>query len=435
EETTEGLFPHTVATDRKQYTAVEIPDVPNDPYCRVIREYYQLVLDESSDAQDDLNYFKYMLYDIDGDGTKELLLSGIKARENPEENKNIILKHIFTIKDGSAYEVKLPTDQFSEEDRPDLTKITNFTVYTNGLIAVSMKRNLYYLRYKQGTLTYVKDLVYKASETDNSYEYHYKYYGPDENGKRQFIEEISEADAINLRQNLQQGSGWIEYVWLPLESYGRVKQARDYYYLIVKDYYDRFLNSYYKFHKDESTDKKALEDNMNGNFYAFYDIDGNGTEELLIARTEYLWGSGYFSTRDPYLPVERGVVFYEIYSFDGESVQKVKCIPSYRWDHFFYNLGGRDVLTNGLIRYYGGSPEYVSYIYFKYSDGGIEFIKELLCGEEKTQLVTETDDKGNNIYKDITKSEFDRIKAETEDGAKMVDIDWQTLKSFGDKNS
>lgn len=167
---------------------------------------------------------------------------------------------------------------------------------------------------------------------------------------------------------------------------------------------------------------------LNNNCYAFCDIDGNGSEELLFGSKKILWGyeSGFLSQA----PVEK-IVLDQLYTTIDQKVQEIIYQPTWRWNNYFAeSLGGRDILSNGIIRYYGGTSDYISYAYFRYSNGELEFIKALMSYEIAGTWAV-VDNQGNDLREKISKDEFERMRAEIEDGAEVVELDWHPLIEYG----
>ncbi len=178
-----------------------------------------------------------------------------------------------------------------------------------------------------------------------------------------------------------------------------------------------------EFSKD--TDSEQL---LNNNYYAYCDIDSDGTEELLLGSNATLWG---YENEFLNQSCEEKTVLNQIYTAIDRKAQEITCQPVWRWKSYFAEcLGGRDILSNGIIRYYGGTPDYISYAYFRYSDGKLEFIKALMSYEIAGTWVV-VDNQGEDLKEKISEDEFERIKSEIEDGADVVDINWQPLENRG----
>ena len=167
---------------------------------------------------------------------------------------------------------------------------------------------------------------------------------------------------------------------------------------------------------------------LNNHYYSLYDIDNDGTKELLFGTKMILWGyEGVLSNQER---VEE-IVLNQLYVTIDQKPQEIVYQPTWRWNNYFAeSLGGRDILSNGIIRYYGGTPDYISYAFFRYSNGELDFIKALMSYEIAGTWVV-VDNQGSDLREKISKEEFDCIKSEIEDGANVVNINWQPLESYG----
>lgn len=174
----------------------------------------------------------------------------------------------------------------------------------------------------------------------------------------------------------------------------------------------------------KSAESKQL---LNNNYYSLYDIDNDGTKELLFGTKMILWGyEGVLSNQER----AEEIVLNQLFVTIDQKPQEIVYQPSWRWNNYFAeSLGGRDILSNGIIRYYGGTPDYISYAFFRYSNGELDFIKALMSYEIAGTWVV-VDNQGNDLREKISKEEFDRMKSEIEDGADVVNINWQPLESY-----
>jgi len=139
-------------------------------------------------------------------------------------------------------------------------------------------------------------------------------------------------------------------------------------------------------------------------FYSLYDIDGNGTKELLISE-----GGNLLAVST----IQNGVaVWQEVFSFPlGEGG---RILPSL-------------VFRNGTIRTDNNVDGELDYIYYRFEDGELNF---------KTLL---SDRFGSNYrmyvqfgpISPITKAEFDRLQKEFEGDGQLVELDWKPLAEYG----
>lgn len=156
-----------------------------------------------------------------------------------------------------------------------------------------------------------------------------------------------------------------------------------------------------------------------------YDIDGDGVEELLLTNYYPQWGGIEYGMDTDNVPI-----FEWLYTIRNEKAKQVKLDSDWQWNYFAESMGGRDVLTNGIIRLCGGSPDYTSYAYYIYKDGKLTFLKTLKNYADGTRWL-ETDDPGPSGRIAITEEEFNRMRAEIEGDAQVVQIDWKPLESYG----
>ena len=166
--------------------------------------------------------------------------------------------------------------------------------------------------------------------------------------------------------------------------------------------------------------------------YALFDIDGNGTPELLISRRYYAWGSEGSEFDDAYeWKGKEGIILDSFYSIqNGKAMEMTEPVLGL-WDYFAITMGGRDILTNGNIRCYGGTPSHTSYAYYSYAAGKLEFLYALryYADDDSRHLVTYEGDQCTDTP--ITEEEFNRLRAEIEGDAQVVEIDWKPLESYG----
>ena len=164
--------------------------------------------------------------------------------------------------------------------------------------------------------------------------------------------------------------------------------------------------------------------------YALYDMDKDGTRELLLSSRYILWG--YEGPEFEYESDEIGkkaVLFDRFYYIsNGEAVEMP--VLNGLWYGAAGPTGGRDILSNGVIRLCGGTPDYTSYAYFRYAEGELTLLRVLKNFEDTGRwLVTFEGDQ--SFRTSITEEEFNRMRAEIEGDAQVVEIDWKPLESYG----
>lgn len=159
--------------------------------------------------------------------------------------------------------------------------------------------------------------------------------------------------------------------------------------------------------------------------YALYDIDGDGVQELLLSKWYSKWGYAYESEYDSDEIGKEGIIFDRFYYISNGKAVEMPVLNGL-WYDAAGPTGGRDILSNGVIRLYGGTPNYTSYAYFRYSNGELEFINALMHYKSTGYFLD-----SENRSTPITEEEFNRMRAEIEGDAQVVEIDWKPLESYG----
>ena len=192
------------------------------------------------------------------------------------------------------------------------------------------------------------------------------------------------------------------------------------------DPYAQIIKDMYEQYAEYVTAEEIFEDLK----YALYDMDKDGTRELLLSSRYILWG--YEGPEFEYESDEIGkkaVLFDRFYYIsNGEAVEMP--VLNGLWYDAAGPTGGRDLLTNGVIRLYGGSPNYTSYAYFRYANGELSLLRVLRNFSDTGRwLFTYEGDQSTRTP--ITEEEFNRMRAEIEGDAQVVEIDWKPLESYG----
>ena len=207
------------------------------------------------------------------------------------------------------------------------------------------------------------------------------------------------------------------------EPYPTVKiptSPDDPYAQIIKDLYEELAQSV------------SAEYNYQYTKFALYDIDGDGTQELLLSNWYAMWGYREPEFENEYESDEigkTGILFNRFYYISNGKAVEMPVLNGL-WDGAAGPTGGRDLLTNGVIRLYGGSPNYTSYAYFRYANGELSLLRVLRCFADTGRwLVTWDGDQSTRTK--ITEAEFNRLRAEIEGDAQVVEIDWKPLESYG----
>jgi len=150
--------------------------------------------------------------------------------------------------------------------------------------------------------------------------------------------------------------------------------------------------------------------NMSPHYYALYDLDGNGTQELLIAE---LFGDD--------------IRLYDVYVIrNGAAVRQEE----------FQTLGGGGitlpsvVFKNGTIRIDGHYDVLPTIVYYRFKNGELRHQETLMDDFLGQQYLRHN---RNNAFPGtpITKAEFDRVQKEMEGDGQVVELDWKPLTEYG----
>ena len=185
----------------------------------------------------------------------------------------------------------------------------------------------------------------------------------------------------------------------------------DPYSYVVKDHYEYLLNS-------------AGIDAANEARYFLYDIDGNGSEELIFGQVRVLGGMDVYDVRlsTDEVPPVMGILIVDIYSIvDGKASRQKQMV-----------LGGgaayeTQILSNGIVKISYNTPALPSYSYYSFADSVGSYIGSLKANRDGTFTYVDS----NVANQAISKDEFDRRIAEIEGGATPVEIEWKRLQNYG----
>ena len=185
----------------------------------------------------------------------------------------------------------------------------------------------------------------------------------------------------------------------------------DPYSYVVKDHYEYLLNS-------------AGIDAANEARYFLYDIDGNGSEELIFGQVRVLGGMDVYDVRlsTDEVPPVMGILIVDIYSIvDGKASRQKQMV-----------LGGgaayeTQILSNGIVKISYNTPALPSYSYYSFADSVGSYIGSLKANRDGTFTYVDS----NVANQAISKDEFDRRIAEIEDGAHPIEIKWKRLQDYG----
>jgi len=193
------------ATTAIALSTVDVKADENDPFSFVVKELYDDVRSHSIDMNYDfLKGQFYTFYDIDGNGTEELLL-GVAMWEDGENT----LHSICAIKDGIAMN---PVPLWTDDDSP-VVLFTNATIMTKR--ASDNERRISYYRFEDGELKYQTGLRYGD---DYSLEYDDGEYYRRESGE--YIP-ITKEEFNRVKQEMEGDGQVVELDWKPLAEYGQ----------------------------------------------------------------------------------------------------------------------------------------------------------------------------------------------------------------------
>jgi len=149
-------------------------------------------------------------------------------------------------------------------------------------------------------------------------------------------------------------------------------------------------------------------DQLKQQYYALYDIDGDGTKELLLGSEEY-----------------SGIVFQAVHAIQNGVAVWQEALPSLVADF----PEQRSILKNGIIRVKSVDSDNGSFFrYYRFEDE-----------ELKLQIILLDSAFGNEYYRreygnkdvPVTKEEFDRMRKEMEGDGQVVNLDWKPLAEYG----
>jgi len=161
---------------------------------------------------------------------------------------------------------------------------------------------------------------------------------------------------------------------------------------------EEYLEAYYKILNDDNR-------HMLPYYYYLYDIDGNGTKELLLGVE---WGGHIFL--DAVYTIQNGVaVQQEAYFMDT-------------------TIGPPPLLyKNGTIRVNRVDDTIIFYYYyFRFENGELKL--QIMLIDDMGRYFSNKDPMKRTP---ITKSEFDRVKKEMEGDGQVVELDWKPLAEYG----
>ncbi|MBQ6266335.1 MAG: hypothetical protein IJK64_01030 [Clostridia bacterium] len=214
--------------------------------------------------------------------------------------------------------------------------------------------------------------------------------------------------------------------------------------LIPDDPYSVRLNEIYNEHLNTKQNFieafTEYENNNDESLYALYDLDGEGTKELITGWNCYEGDyvgieSQYYGTYYDRTKNGRKKMVTHVYSVDanGNAVEW-----QFYENAFDAELVNRVILTNGTIKTIAGNAfgydDHYSYQYVKLDNGEIVAYRELFdtCNAAgKTEEYKTRSDRNAYPDEEISKEEFDRYRAEWETDNPEVTLDWNPIYTYG----
>ena len=149
-------------------------------------------------------------------------------------------------------------------------------------------------------------------------------------------------------------------------------------------------------------------DGLNDTFYALYDIDGNGIEELLMGNGRGVYGKFLY---DMYTIQDGIAVKQDFWADSDEQPSPV-------------------ILENGTIRSERNDQGELYYYYHRFVDGKLKL---------QLMLIDNTYYNENEYFyfydfigrTPTTKDEFNRMRAEMEGDGQVVKLKWKPLRKYG----
>ena len=202
---------------------------------------------------------------------------------------------------------------------------------------------------------------------------------------------------------------------LPNEEKTTVKihtSKKDPYSYVVKEYYEHLIKE-----KDFYTIECSR--------YSLYDIDGDGSDELIFGIIDVLGGTDVYDVGRVTIeeaPFVYGLQIAEVYSIrDGKAL---------RQDGINMHGGASyltQILTNGIMKVCDCTPALPNISYYRFVDGIGEYMATFRTCTDGTFTYTDRD----VTDQVISKNEFDRQIAEIEGDAKPVELEWKHLQDYG----
>ena len=156
----------------------------------------------------------------------------------------------------------------------------------------------------------------------------------------------------------------------------------------------------------------------NYTYYSFYDLNGDGTDEMLLG--EWVKVGDY--TDDPNPP--RKLKLSAVCAIKNGEIKRSDC-DSLFWSEFIYD---RVVLSNGIIMTTWGYPDFPNYVFY-YFDGISLRLKYMITFSKISNGYSVISE--DETESEIDKRAFIRLRDEAIGDATPVEIEWKRIDEYG----
>ena len=156
--------------------------------------------------------------------------------------------------------------------------------------------------------------------------------------------------------------------------------------------------------------------------YALYDINGDGTDELIIGLIEVLGGTSVYEEHEGVsAEYTFGLLISEVYTIQSGKAVRVQ--------HSAVSADAYEtvIFDNGILKVVRLTPRNPRITYRKMVNGVFEMVGDCIYKTFDGKFYYLN---GNNTG-EITEEEFNRRIAEIEDGAHPVELEWKHLQDYG----
>ena len=159
--------------------------------------------------------------------------------------------------------------------------------------------------------------------------------------------------------------------------------------------------------------------------YALYDINGDGTDELIIGSIGVLGGTSVYEEHEGVsAEYTFGLLISEVYTIQNGKAVRVQhsAVSADAYE--------TEILSNGLLKILCRTPRNPQIAYVECKD---RHFSEGICLSKSLDDKYECEyyENGQLVRKAISEEEFNRRIAEIEDGAHPVELEWKHLQDYG----